>query len=417
MHVLFVHKNFPAQFGHIARYLVHKMGFQCSFVCELEPGVFDGVRRLQYRIQGGATRSTHYCSRTFENAVWHAHAVYETMKAHPEIKPDLVVGHSGFGSTVFLADLYDCPIINYFEYYYHGRGSDLDFRSEIPTKELDILRSRTRNAMILLDLQTCTSGYSPTNWQRSLFPDEYQPKLRTIFDGVDTSVWYRRENVPRRVGNIEIPPGMRIVTYCSRGFESMRGFDIFMKVAKRICDARKDVMFICVGSDRVCYGGDLQRIQEKSFREHVLKQDNYDLSRFIFPGRVHPNTLAEIMSMGDLHIYLTVPFVLSWSMMNAMACGAVVLGSDTAPVREMIRHGENGLLAGFYDVDRLTELALQVLDDPAAHRPLGEAAMQMIHERYTLEKCLPQMLELYEDTLAGRIPRAGQPAQSEDVAA
>lgn len=398
MHVLFVHKNFPAQFGHIASYLIKHNDFRCSFVCELPPGNFDGIQRFQYKTQGGATRTTHYCSRTFENATWHAHAVYETMKAHPEIKPDLVVGHSGFGSTAFLADLYDCPIVNYFEYYYRSKNSDLDFRHEFPVKELDTLRSRTRNAMILLDLQTATAGYTPTAWQGSLLPAEYQSKIETIFDGVDTTVWYRR-NVPRRVGDREIPPGTRIVTYVSRGFESMRGFDIFMKVAKRICDARQDVVFVCVGSDRVCYGGDLQRIKAKTFREYVMAGDDYDLSRFIFTGRVPPLQLAELMSLSDLHIYLTVPFVLSWSMMNALACGCTVLASNTAPVREMIQHGKNGLLADFYDVDRLAELALEVLDDPEAQRYLGRAGADMIHERYSLEQSLPQMLALYQRAL------------------
>jgi glycosyltransferase involved in cell wall biosynthesis len=400
MHILFVHKNFPAQFGHIARYLIKNHQYRCSFVCELPPGNIDGIERLQYEIQGGATKASHYCSRTFENATWHAHSVYETMKANPQIKPDLVVGHSGFGSTAFLADLYDCPIVNYFEYYYRSKGSDLDFRHEYPVKELDKLRSRTRNSMILVDLQTCTRGYSPTGWQLSLMPSEYEYKLESIFDGVDTEIWHRRD-VPRRIGDREIPAGTRIVTYVSRGFESMRGFDIFMKVAKRICDARKDVIFVCVGSDRVCYGGDLNRIEQKTFREHVLAGDDYDLSRFIFTGRVNPPDLANILSMGDLHIYLTVPFVLSWSMMNSLACGATILASNTAPVREMITHGQNGLLADFYDVDRFTELALQVLDAPEAHRKLGQAGIEMIQDRYSLEKCLPRMLDLYQRTLNG----------------
>ena len=129
------------------------------------------IQRIQYKIAGGATKQTHYCSRTFENAVWHSHAVYEAMKQRPDIKPDLVVGHSGFGSTLWLADLYDCPMINYFEYYYRSKGSDLDFRPDFPVKELDILRSRTRNAMILSDLQNCRHGYCPTAYQKSLFPD------------------------------------------------------------------------------------------------------------------------------------------------------------------------------------------------------------------------------------------------------
>ncbi len=399
MHVLFVHKNFPAQFGHIANYLIKNQGFQCSFVCELPPGNFDGIQRVQYRLDGGATKTVHHCSRTFENATWHSHAIYEAMKAHPKIQPDLVVGHSGFGSTIFLEELYDCPIINYFEYFYRGHNSDLDFRHEYPAKELDVLRSHTRNAMILLDLQTCTTGYIPTDWQRSLFPEEYQYKLETIFDGIDTNVWYRRKSVPRLIGNREIPQNTRIVTYVSRGFESMRGFDIFMKIAKRICDSRPDVLFVCTGSDRVCYGGDLNRIKEKTFREHVLNHDNYDLDRFIFTGRVPPRQLANILSLSDLHIYLTVPFVLSWSMMNAMACGCTVLASDTAPVRDVIQHEQNGLLAEFYDIDRFTEFALNVLKDPAVYRPLGAAGTETILDNFSLDKTLPKLLALYERTL------------------
>jgi glycosyltransferase involved in cell wall biosynthesis len=399
LHVLFVHKNFPAQFGHVARYLIERHGYRCTFVSELPDATIDGIRRIGYKTKGLATAQTHYCSRTFENYVWHSHAVYETLKAHPDVKPDLVVGHSGFGSTVFLRDLYECPIINYFEWYYRAVGSDMDFRTEFPISELNKLRARTRNAMLLLDLQTCTLGYSPTNWQRTRFPREYQNKLSTIFDGIDVTLWRRNElaaGQPRVVAGRTIPPESRIVTYVARGFESMRGFDIFMRVAKRIYQERHDVIFVCVGSDRVCYGGDTNHIEEASFRHHVLAQDKYDLDRFIFTGQVLPAELARIFSLSDLHIYLTVPFVLSWSMMNALACGCTVLASATPPVLEMIEHEQNGLVADFYDVDRFVKLALDVLNDPAAYRRLGDAGAAMISERYSVEVCLPKMLELYQ---------------------
>jgi glycosyltransferase involved in cell wall biosynthesis len=258
--------------------------------------------------------------------------------------------------------------------------------------------------MILLDLQTCRAGYCPTQYQRSLFPPEYQPKLETIFDGIDTELWYRRQP-PRRIGNREIPKNTRIVTYVSRGFEAMRGFDIFMKVAKRICDARPDVIFVCVGSDRTCYGGELNYIKAKTFREYVLSQDKYDRSRFIFTGMVPTAELVNLLCLSDLHIYLTVPFVLSWSLMDSLSVGCTVLGSDTAPLREMIQHEKNGLLAGFYDIDGLTKLALRVLDDPEAHRYLGQAGMEMIHEKYSLAKTLPQMLQMYRRVVAGGAPK------------
>lgn len=402
MHVLFVHKNFPAQFGHVASALIEKLGWECSFVSELPDAMIGKIRRVQYKVKSGATKASHYCSRTFENATWHSHAVYEAMKAHPEIKPDLVVGHSGFGSTLYLRDLYPAPIINYFEYYYRAKGSDMDFRPEFPATEMNILRARSRNAMLLLDLNNCDRGYSPTAWQRSLFPREYQDKMETIHDGIDVSFWYRNKAAPRKWGDHTFDANTRIVTYVSRGFESMRGFDIFMKVADIICKKMKNVVFLCVGSDTVHYGGDMAVIQAKTYKEHVLSQGKYDLDRFIFTGRVPPDKLRDVFSISDLHIYLTVPFVLSWSMLDAMACGCTVLSSDVGPVREFIQHDQNGLMAGFYEIDKLADLALKVLADPEAHRRMGEAATRMIHEGYSLEAVFPRVQSFYESTVQGQ---------------
>lgn len=399
MHVLFVHQNFPAQFGHIAGYLAKEKGFRCTFISEKPSERAGGIERIQYRTRGGATAKNHYCSRTFENAIWHTHAVYETLKARPDIKPNLIVGHSGFGSTLFLRELYDCPTINYFEYFYRPVQSDMDFRPDFPSSELNRIRACARNAMLLLDLESCDAGYSPTKWQRSRLPALFHEKVRVIFDGVDTELWRPYEGIPRQLGNRTIPDAMRIVTYVARGFESMRGFDVFMKVAKRLCDRRQDVIFIVVGEDRLCYGGDDKVTGEKSFKDWVLKQDDYDLSRFIFPGRIPPPALARLFSISDLHVYLTVPFVLSWSLMNALACGTTVLASDTEPVREMIEHEKNGLLADFFDVDGLAATAERVLDAPGEFRHLGQSGLEMIRSRYSLPDCLAQMLELYREVL------------------
>ncbi|ADV64248.1 glycosyl transferase group 1 [Isosphaera pallida ATCC 43644] len=402
MHILFVHQNYPAQFGHIARYLVKRHGFRCSFLSNKPAGLVDGIQRYQYTPIGGATKTTHYCVRTFENAVAHAHGVHAACRQFPGLKPDLIVGHSGFGSTLFLRELFDCPILNYFEYFYHPHGSDLDFRPEFLPREIDFLRSYCRNAMILLDLNNCDRGYSPTVWQRSLFPPEYLDKIEVIFDGVDRAIWSRVENPQRVVAGEAIPNGVKIVTYVSRGFEAMRGFDIFMKAAKRIAQRDPDVLFIVVGSDRVSYGGDLKYIQEKSFREHVLKQDDYDLSRFRFVGTVPPQELARIFSLSDAHIYLTVPFVLSWSLFDALACGATVIASDTPPVRELIEHNRTGLLAPFHDDEAIAEATLAVLRDPRGHRHLARAGMELIEEKYTLDRCLPRLLDLYQRVAQSR---------------
>ena len=419
MHVLYVHQNFPAQFGHIARHLVDKLGWQCSFVSQTPGGVVGGINKIEYKVGGGATKQNHFCSRTFENTVWHCDAVYRAMKARPDVRPDLIVGHSGFGSTLFLRELYPTvPIVNFFEYYYipHDPDSDMDFRKDLgwPTSELKYLRSRCRNAMILLDLQTCNAAYTPTEFQRSRFPAEYQGKLETIFDGVDRSIYHGYEETLRppvsergirRIGGVDIPPDKRVVTYVSRGFETMRGFDVFMKTAKKIYQQFPDVVFLVVGSDKVAYGGDEEFIgPHKTFKEWTLAQDSYDLSKFHFLGKIPPADLGKLLAATDLHIYLTVPFVLSWSMMDAMSCGAVVLGSSTAPVREMIKDGENGLMADFFDTDALAAKAVGVLRDPDAARPMGRAAEEMIRARYSLEAVLPRMLQMYERAASIKLP-------------
>lgn len=405
MHVLFVHQNYPAQFGHIAAHLVEREGFRCTFVSQQPPGRFGGIERVQYRLRGGATARTHYCSRTFENAVWHAHAVFEAIQARPDLRPDLIVGHSGFGSTLFLRELFDAPIVNYFEYFYRATDSDMDFRPDFPGESIDRLRARARNAMLLLDLENCDVGYSATRWQRDRLPALFHDKVRVIFDGVDTRLWHPRPAALRRVGDRAVPDGMRIVTYAARGMESMRGFDIFMRMAKLLADRRPDVLFVVVGQDRVCYGGDQKVIGGESFKDWVLARDDYDLSRFVFTGLVPRDELARLFSVTDLHVYLTVPFVLSWSLMDALACGATVLASDTAPVREMIEPGRNGLLVDFFDVEGMADQAAAVLDDPEGHAPLGRAGVAMIRERYSLDVCLPPLLNLYRGTVAaGRNP-------------
>lgn len=425
MHILYVHQNYPAQFGHIARWLVQQRGWKCSFVTQAEVKGDDGIERIVYKLRGGASLKNHFCSRTFENTVWHCDAVYHALKGRIGEKPDLIVGHSGFGSTLFLRELYpDTPVLNFFEYYYraHDPLSDMDFRRDLgwDVSDLAYLRSRCRNAMILLDLQNCNAAYTPTLFQKSRFPQEYYSKLRVIFDGVDQAIYHDHQGQLRpspekrglrTIAGVEIPAETRVVTYVARGFESMRGFDIFMRAAKLIYQQYADVKFIVVGEDRIAYGGDQEHIGKgKTFKQWTMEQQEYDLSKFAFVGRVPSPELGRILASTDLHIYLTAPFVLSWSMMDAMSCGAVVLASATAPVMEMIQNEQNGLLADFFSPEQIAQKAVGVLKDPAAFRPLGRAARQMINDRYSLQAVLPAMVRLYEEAAAGTL----RPAPAEN---
>ncbi|QDV84862.1 glycosyltransferase [Planctomycetes bacterium TBK1r] len=401
MHVLFVHQNFPAQFGQIANHLVQNHGWQCTFASRHE-GEIEGIGRVRYEPCGGARAETNFCSRSFENQIWHSTALFDALRSRPDVQPDLIVGHSGMVSTLYLRELYDVPILNYFEFFYRTHDSDIDFRVDLPPCDTaTLLRARTRNALLLLDLENCDAGYAPTAFQQSQLPAEFRPKIRTIFDGIDTDFWKPIEQPNRRVAGIDIPSDHRVLTYVSRGMESMRGFDIFMQIADRVCRQRQDVSVLVVGEDRIAYGGDARFTEGKTFKEWFLNKHAIDLSRIHFVGRVRPSELVNVFSLSDVHLYLTVPFTLSWSLFNAMSCGALAIGSDTAPVRELIEDGTNGLLVDFFQIDQWVERVLQALDDPAAFDSLRTSARQTILDSYTLPKCLDKMLTLYRELGVG----------------
>jgi len=331
----------------------------------------------------------------FERQLGHCHGVYQALKRRRDIRPDLVVGHSGFGSTLLLPEILRCPILNYFEYFLDSRENDMLYRKGFPHPEWYYHWRRANNAMVMLDLHNCQAGYAPTQWQRQLLPPEYHAKVDALFDGIDTDVFRPIPDAPRQVGDVTIPEGVRVVTYVSRGFEAIRGFDMFMKVAKRIYTERPDTIFLVAGRDRVVYGSDAHLFGSQSYKDWVLKQDDYDLSKFHFLGWLDTPDLVRLFSLSDLHIYLTAPFPLSWSLFNALACGATVLASNTPPVRELIVHERNGLLADFFDVDQLAGLALKVLRDPPAYKSLGRTGREIVEAQYSLEVMAPRLLDFF----------------------
>ncbi|HUB27784.1 MAG TPA: glycosyltransferase, partial [Tepidisphaeraceae bacterium] len=306
------------------------------------------------------------------------------------------VAHTGFGSSLFLPFLYDAPVINFLEFLYSPIGQDLGFRPEIPVGETELLRSRTNNAMILLDLLNCDRGWTPTHYQRDFFPPEWRSKIEVIFDGIDTDVYHRKEGATERIREMyKIDPSHRIVSYVARGFEMIRGFDVFIRAAKIICEKRRDVTFVVVGTDKVHYGSDLKYIKEATFRHQILADEKPDLSRFRFVGYVQQEVLADVLSATDVHLYLTEPFIASWSMVDAMACQAVLIASDQTCVREYVVPGENGLLVNFFDHQALAEQTLEVLADPSEFRRLAKAAARTVEEKFSLNVGIPKIAEFF----------------------
>jgi glycosyltransferase involved in cell wall biosynthesis len=413
VNILFIHDAFPAQFGRLGLELTRQHGWHCSFLVQslssCPTPTHEMLQKLEiHQIPLAAEH------RSNEGIPWpqiyghyleECQKVHDAIRANPRLRPDLVVAHGGRGApSLFLRDVLDCPIVIYCEYYFANERRDISYRIDLPPAEPAPFFPRCINAPTLVTLVDCDAGYSATAWQKQSFPKRFHPKIEVHFDGIDMDL-YRPGKAPKQIGATTIPADTRIVTFVSRGLESIRGFDLFMKVAQRIARERADVLFVVAGGEEIHYGWDKLHTGSPSFKQWVLSRDEYDLSRFLFVGRILPERLADILRLSDLHIYLTAPFVLSWSMLNAMASGCVVLASDVPPVREVIEPGQNGLLEPLFDVERLTETALRVLDDPAEFAPLGRAARRTTEERYSLEVCVPPLKEFFEQAMI----RAGSP--------
>jgi glycosyltransferase involved in cell wall biosynthesis len=403
MHVMFIHPNFPAQFGHIASYLSTVLGWPCTFVTSID------TRHLQlpfdhinYEVYGGPQPKVFSNPNSLQKLMDHLLAVYKGLRSAPQIRPDLVVGHMSYGTMLYLRNLYACPFVGYFELLPPPFWKpEMDVRPDFPATESVRLFNATYHSLTYLHLHAVDAAYTPTHFQLHTAPAEMRSKIRVIHDGVNTELFDRQPILrPHTFRGIPIRPGTRVVTFVARSLESVRGFDVFMKVAGRICRDRDDVMFLIAGQERTEYGHELPHIGNKSFKEYLLSEDRYDLHRFHFLGMIPTAELPTLFSLSDLHVYLTRPYVLSWSLVQAMSTGCTILASATSPVQEVIDHEVHGLLSDFYDVDQLTKQALRVLRAPEEFRHLGAAARARVVERYDQKKCVPELAAFFEGVAA-----------------
>ena len=417
MDVLFIHQAFPAQFGRLALELSRRYGWRCRFLIEtysacptpskamLDALEIHQVRDTREKPKGGVPWPQVF-GRWLEQCLAYRSA-YEW--AIGEDRPDLIVAHGGQGAPIaFLRERTNAPIVNYCEYYFPNRFADLTYRVDLPPAELAPFYPRCINATTLLAMQASDAGYAPTRFQRDSFPERYRPGIEVHFDGIDTAL-YR----PREVPPIALPdgrtigPGHRVVTYVSRGLESMRGFDLFVEVAGRIARERSDAVFVVAGAGTTYYGWDNHYTDGADFRSWAMERHGADASRFAFLGHVEPEVLSAVLARSDLHLFPSVPFVPSWSLFNAMASGCVVLGADVEPVREVVEEGRTGLLAPLFDSARWADRALEVLDRPGEFGPIGRSAAALIRERYGLDACVPDLRD-YFDRVASRGRKDGR---------
>jgi glycosyltransferase involved in cell wall biosynthesis len=331
-----------------------------------------------------------------ENAVLEGQAVYRLGKKLKQegFIPDVIYGHSGWGPTLFMKDVFPkTKLFCYFEWFYNAHGSDADFDSNDPIDADDEARIRIKNAPILIDLYSCDRGMSPTYWQRQQFPKEFHNKINVLHDGIDTRYFQpqpgRKLILPRI--KLDLSEVEEIVTYVARGMEPYRGFPQLIETIAILQQRRPNCHFVIVGQNRVAYGKSLP--DGKTYKDAMLEKFPLDLSRVHFTGLLPYGEYLQVLQASSAHIYLTRPFVLSWSMLEALSTGCLVVASDTSPVTEVIEDGVNGLLVDFFSPLKIAEQVEEVLDSPEKMAKIRQQARETILERYDLAKLLPQHLE------------------------
>lgn len=402
--ILFVHQNFPGQFRNLVTELALNPAFQIIGLGEQKNIKRDRLpaklRVIGYPAPRGANPSTHHYLREYEAGIRRGQ---EVVRAAMELRrsgfyPDLILAHPGWGESLFLKDVFPrSRLINYFEFFYHSEGADVGFDPEYPATLDDALRVRIKNSINLQSLAMADAGISPTNWQKSLFPGEYARKIQVIHDGIDT-----RLLKPDPAATVGLPSGQRlsradqVITYVSRNLEPYRGFHVFMRSLPRIMRELPRAQIVIVGGNEVSYGRK-PPAPFTSYREMLLGEvgEQLDLNRVHFLGKVPYATYLEILNVSSLHVYLTYPFVLSWSLLEAMSLGCVVLASDTAPVKEVIEDGRNGFLVDFFQPDNVADRAIDLVRNRSRHDHIARAAREKIVQCYDFRNIvLPACLDL-----------------------
>ncbi|MBS0640460.1 MAG: glycosyltransferase [Acetobacteraceae bacterium] len=382
MRFLFVHQNFPGQFLHIVRHLVLAGGHEILFVTEPNQNEIGGVRKIPYMRPKLGIKETHVAARELDDGVRRAEVVFKAAYGlrHLGFNPDIIIGHHGWGEMLNLCDLWpNVPLLGYMEFYYQHDAADVGFDPEFPHDPLDYPRIRAKNAINHIALNLGKSGQTPTRWQLSTYPDWARPKIDLIWEGVNLDVCSPDPQARRatlKIGDMTIRPTDKLVTYVSRDLEPYRGFHQMMRTLPRLLAAHKDIKIVLVGGDGVSYGGGPR--QGGTWREVMMAEvgDKLDMERVVFPGRIGYELYIAMLRRSDAHVYLTYPFVASWSLRESLAAGCAVVGSDTEPVREFITHEKNGLLVPFFDADAIADGVLRLLEDKALSRRLRAEARQ-----------------------------------------
>lgn len=399
MKILFIHQNMPGQFKHLAAWFGHRPEHQAAFLTQRKDREIEGVQRITYGLhRQPSPQAHHYLIRT-EGAVLHGQGAVRPMLELRDkgFIPNIIIGHAGWGETLFCKDIFpNTPLINYCEFFYHALGVDIGFDPEDKPQLDNILRTRVRNAQFLLALDGCDRGWSPTAWQRSVHPKEYHSKINVVHEGIDTQILKPDSTTVLTLPNGRVlRVGDEVVTYVARNLEPYRGFPTFVRSLPAILAARPNAQVLVVGGDGTSYGSPPS--DAANWREAMLREVEIDPTRVHFLGSIPYGDYRRVLHLSAAHVYLTYPFVLSWSMLEAMSSGCLIIGSRTPPVLEVIEDGVNGVLVDFFRPEEVAEKVIAALADPGDFREIRRLARQTVLDRYELKRCFEQQLQMIRE--------------------
>ena len=393
MVIFIIHPYFPGQFKHLAPYLASNKENQVYFLANYNETdtKLKNVKLVLYNSYSDKQKQWIDSTNILVNAAEATLYGRATIKAmiylrdQKNIIPDIIIGHTGWGSLLYCKDIYpNVPVIGYFEWYYHALKSDgWWWEDEVPTTYQKIA-VRTKNMHHLLSLESCDVGVCPTKWQFNQFPAEYRFKLNIIHEGINTQFFIPNKQ-PLVLNDLQLPNDIELVTYATRGLEMYRGFPYFMDAIRILLKKRPKLHIIVAGKDKVYYG---LKLPDKTFLQAEKEKGQFDTERVHFVGFRNKLDYLKILQASDCHVYLTRPFILSWSLLEAMSCEVPIVSSSVPPVQEVIDDNINGLLADFRSSDDIANKIEILLDNKEKARLLGQQARQTILQKYNLMDCL-----------------------------
>lgn len=411
MNVLFIHQNFPGQFKYLAPALA-RLGHRVLALTmrAVKPGQWQGVQLVPYTAQRSSSPRIHPWVADFETKVVRAEACLQAawrLKS-AGFAPDIIIAHPGWGESLFVKDVWPKVRLGiYCEFFYQPEGCDVGFDPEFATSDMgDAARVRLKNTNNLLHFGIADAALSPTHWQASTFPEPFRSRISVVHDGIDTDTLAPNPKVQMTLTTSQVEPTQltrqsEVITFVNRNLEPYRGYHTLMRALPDILQQRPQARVLLVSTSGVSYGArpDPAQHGSKSWKEVFADEvrgriSDADWSRVHFLGQLPYPNYVELLQLSTVHVYLTYPFVLSWSLLEAMSIGCAIVASGTAPVLEAISHDQTGRLVNFFDAPALAREVCRLLDSPTVRDRLGQLARAFARARYDLKTvCLPGQVQ------------------------